>query len=240
MNISNKIENYINPQNRQIWEEIKTYYNFILTYDPLNKSWASKIEDITAEIITSSNEIDYEAFTHELLHIYLDFLGLSKYPDFIYSIRGENSFGILVVESSLIANLYNFCSHKKMFPYFKAMGFSEYRFVNARIKMYDDEIDFLKHGFLKSRQQALYIHSFIGHCLALMNNVVEEDRNYCENYLLEFKRMDSALFAIIADFDQKWGDSNDLDLLSLFLEFEERLDKWLIKNNLTFENNYCK
>lgn len=240
MNISNQLEKYINSQNRHIWEELKPYYNFVLTYDPLESSWASKSEDITAEIITPTREIDYDAFTHELLHIYLDFLGLSKYPDFVYSIQGANSFGILVVESSLISALYNFCSHKKMYPYFKQMGFSEYRFVNARIFFNDADLNFIKNGFLSRGKQSKYIDQFIGHALSMMNDIVEEDKAHCAKYLLKLKEVDEELYKIVEDFDQEWANSKDLDLLSIFLVFEKKLDVWLEKKNLTFDNDYCR
>lgn len=240
MNISDQIPKYINYQNRQIWEEIKLHYNFILTYNPLEKSWSCTTEDLIAEIITPTKEIDYEAFTHELLHIYLDFLGLSKYPDFIYNIMGENSFGILVVESSLISALYNFCSHKKMYPYFKQMGFSEYRFVNARIYFNDLDLNYIRNGFLSNGKQSKYIDQFIGHTLSMMNNVVEEDKVHCEKYLQKLKEVDEELYRIVEEFDREWEYSKDLDLLSIFLIFEKKLDDWLIMRNLTFENDYYK
>jgi hypothetical protein len=238
MDISNQIEKYINSQNRKIWEELKPHYNFILTYDTSQQSWASKSEGNIAQIVIPDNVINYDAFSHELLHIYMDYLGLSNYPDFIYSIIGENSFGILVANSNLVAHLYNVCSHKKMYPYFKEMGFSEYKFVDERISFNQSDLNIIKNGFQSNHSKALYIDLFIGHSLTLLNNVVEEDKSKCQNFLLQLKAVNGELFKIIEDFDNEWENSKDLNLLELFLKFEKRLDDWLSENNLTFDNDY--
>ena len=240
MDITHSIQNYINSQNQKIWDELKPNYIFELIYNPLEYSYASKTEGNLASIITPTSQIDIDSFTHELLHVYMDYLGLSPYPDLIYSIQGINSMGIMVLESDLIAHLYNFCSHKKMFPLYREMGFSEYRFVESRISFSGNDLNYIKNGFMSNGKQAEYIHQFIGHTLALMNNVVEEDEEKCRKYLYELKQINSELYKIIEDFDNDWNTSNDLNLLEDFLVFEKRLDEWLEKSNLTFENDYCR
>jgi hypothetical protein len=169
----------------------------------------------------------------------MDYLGLSNYPDFIFSINGENSFGILVVDSNLISHLYNVCSHKKMYPYFNEMGFSEYKFVSERVTFNQNDLNFIKIGFQSNHSRALYIDQFIGHTLTLLNNVVEEDKSKCLNYLSQLKSINEELFKIVGDFDNEWESSNHLNLLEIFLKFEKKLDDWLSENNLTFDNNYC-
>lgn len=95
MEITNEIEKYINSKNENIWNELKLHYKFQLEYNQLEYSWACKIEGNKALIVTPNRKIEIDSFTHELLHIYFDYLGLSKYPDLICSIEGENSMGIL-------------------------------------------------------------------------------------------------------------------------------------------------
>jgi hypothetical protein len=73
-----------------------------------------------------------------------------------------------------------------------------------------------------------------------MNNVIDEDKEKCQNYLKEMKLLNPELFQIVEDFDANWNNSTDLNLTEVFLPFEERLENWLVKNNLTFENHYCK
>ncbi|MNR99770.1 hypothetical protein D3C72_310100 [compost metagenome] len=240
MDITNQITNYINSQNQKIWNELEPNYLFRFIYNPLEYSWTGRTDGAIATITTPNTKIDYESFTHELLHVYLDYLGLSPYPELIYSIRGESSMGILVVKSDLILHLYNFCSHKKMYPIYKEMGFSEYNFVDQRITFNQNDLDCIKNGFLSNGKQSKYIHQFIGHSLSLMNNVVDEDKEKCQNFLEEMKLLNPELFQIVEDFDTSWNNSIDLNLTEVFLPFEERLENWLVKNNLTFENHYCR
>lgn len=240
MDITERIEKYVNSQNEKIWNELRSQYIFQLTYNPFETSWASKTDGNFAHIITPNLDIDFDSFTHELLHVYMDYLGLSAYPDLINGIMGENSMGILVVESDLISHLYNFCSHKKMFPYFKQMGFSEYNFVESRISFNDNDLNFIKNGFNLRGKQSQFIDQLIGYSLALMNNVVEEDKSKCEIYLAELKKINPELFKIVEDFDNEWKDCKHLNLLEVFLKFEEKLENWLVKQNLTFENDYCR
>lgn len=239
MEITNQIEKYINSKNENIWNELKSYYTFQLDYNPLEYSWTCKIEGNKALIVTPNRKIEIDSFTHELLHIYLDYLGLSKYPDLISSIEGENSMGILVVESDLISHIYNFASHKKMFPLFKEIGFSEYNFVQERISFNENDLEIVRTGFLNGGKQSDFIHQFIGHSLALMNNVVEDDRPKCLKFLEQLQNLKPDLFQIIEDFDNTWDSCGHLNFIEVFLIFEKRLDEWLIENNLTFENDYC-
>lgn len=238
MNITTEIDKYINSQNLDIWNEVKNKYVFQFTYNPFETSWLSRTENGIANIVTNTKEINYESFTHELLHIYLDSLGMSKMPELMYNIVGENSFEILL-EESLVPFIYNVCSHKKMFPYFKKMGFSDYYFVQERINFSLEDLLFIKNGFLNSDSKLIIINQFIGHSLALLNNVVELDNSKCANFLLQLESIQPELYNIIETFDKKWKDSVDLNLTPIFLNFENELDKWLVKNKLTSENSYC-
>jgi hypothetical protein len=228
LDITNRIENYINSQNRKIWDEIKNQYNFRLIYNPSEYSWASKVDGNFAEIVTPNQNIEFDSFTHELLHIYIDYLGLTPYPDLIHNIKSMNSLGILVVEGQLISHLYNVCSHKKMFPIYKEIGFSEYNFVQSRISFNDNDLNYIRTGFLSSGKQSKFIDQLIGHALALMNNFVEEDELKCQNYLDKLKLISPELFEIVNRFDTEWKNAVDLDLLKIFLKFEEELDGWLV------------
>lgn len=73
-----------------------------------------------------------------------------------------------------------------------------------------------------------------------MNNVVKQDEKKCKNFLFKLRKVKPELFDIIYNFDFEWTKSKDLNLLHYFIEFENDLEIWLIKNNLTIENNYCR
>lgn len=240
MDLTDKIENYINSKNRVIWEEVKSKYHFKLVLDLSEFSWASKVEGNFATIVTPHLNIDFDSFTHELLHVYFDFLGLTPYPTLIHTTNSLNSLGILVIESELISHLYNVCSHKKMFTVYKELGFSEYNFVDARISFNDNDVNYIRNGFSSTGKQSEYIHQFIGHTLSLMNNVVEEDKTRCSKYLSILKSVNPELFEIVYNFDKSWENATDLDLLKFYSLFDQELDNWLVNNNLTFDNDYFK
>ncbi|MDM1298086.1 hypothetical protein HXZ94_06195 [Empedobacter falsenii] len=232
-------ENYINYQNQEVWDKVNSIYNIKLIYNSSEYSWASKTEGNYAEIVTPTLEIDLESFTHELLHIYLDYLGLTKYDDFINSKAGKNSFELLRYKSDLASFIYNLASHRKMFPYYNKMGFCSKKFVQERINFNDNlliQLENLSHN----NCQIDFIHNFIGNVYSLMYNVVKQDEKKCKNFLFKLRKVKPELFDIIYNFDFEWTKSKDLNLLHYFIEFENDLEIWLIKNNLTIENNYCR
>ncbi len=233
--ITFQIENYVNSQNQDIWNELKNEYSFQLIFDPTEYSWKGKTENGTATIITPTQEIEFHSFTHEILHIYLDHLGISKLEELVYRITGEHSFEVLI-ENSLTPILYNFCSHKKMYPFYKKMGFSEYLFVQERISFSNYNIFEIKLLFTFKKWKKKAANQFIGQCLSLMNVVVEEDKIKCEKYLKKLQKIKPELYKIISDFDKEWAESTDLDLVTFFLNFEYKLNEWLIENKIKAGN----
>lgn len=230
-NLTSEINKYIIIQNEKIWNELRQKYTFLLFHDHSEYSWKVKVEDDLATIVTPNLTVNHSSFTHELLHVYLDYLGLPKCFELMRSISGSDSFDVLI-ENNLISHIYNFCSHKKMFPYYKEMGFSEYDFVNERITFNDED--------LNSIQQSLNNKNytdFIGHSLALLNNVVEEDNLQVTVYLKALKELDYELYNIIERFDKNWSNSIDLNLIDIFSSFDIELDNWIKnKNSKNYRN----
>ncbi len=234
--ITHHLGDYITTQNQRIWDQLKNAYSFHLFYDPLEYSWKQKIENGIVTIVTPTLEIEYHSFTHELLHAYLDFMGISSYDELLYGVTGIHSFEILV-DSNLIGSIYNFCSHKKMFPYYKSMGFSEYLFVKERTNFSWKDVLAIKLLFVFKRTKPTAVNQFIGHSLALMNNIVEEDKSKCRKFLKGLKLIKPSLYKIVENFDKDWDNSQNLDLASNFLDFEQKLDEWLIKKRIINKND---
>lgn len=226
--ITNEIEKYINFRNKDLWKRMNEIYTFRLLYNPKEYSWLVNSENELVTITTHEKEVNYSSFTHELLHIYLDYLGISKLEELIKSIIGIYSFEILT-NDNLIGALYNFCCHKKTFPYYQKMNFSEYSFVKDRIKFGNIDLFLIKLFFRSRKIKPKAIDLFIGHSLSLLNNVVKEDELKCNKYLNKLKEFNLELYSIVEEFDNNWTNSSDLDLLSPFLVFEKKLDDWLIK-----------
>ncbi len=223
-NITSEIDKYINFQNQQIWNELKQKYTFLLFHDTSEYSWGVKVEGNLVYIVTLDRNINHASFTHELLHVYLDHLGLPKCFELMHSISGIFSFSVLTA-NNLISHIYNFCSHKKMYTYFKEMGFSEYDFVNERISFNDEDL-----GYLKERLDNKDYNDFIGHSLSLLNNVVEEDNLKVMRYLSSLKDLNHGLYSIVERFDTNWNNSVDLNLIDIFSGFEIELDDWIKKS----------
>lgn len=235
MDITLEIEDYINSQNQKVWTELKNKYFIRLIYDPSEYSWKVNTKSGIATIVTPNKIIEYHSFTHELLHIYLDYKGLSKSNELVSGMTGELSREILSI-NDLVESLYNFCSHKKMFPYYIEMGFSEYFFVQSRISFTRLDLLCIKLFFRFKKTKPKGINQLIGHSLALMNNVVLEDKPKCLKYLKKLKNINPDLYQIVEEFDSKWTASTDLDLASKFFDFENKLNNWLKKNKITAGN----
>ena len=229
--ITSKIELYINEQNASIWNELKKEYSFKLYLDHTETSWKGKTDGNTAIIIAPTEIIEYHSFTHELLHIYLDFLGLSTLEEVIHNIVGEYAFSFLL-NTDLTSWIYNFSSHKKMFPFYKSMGFSEESFVQESISFTKRDFIYIKDTSKSRKTICESIDQYIGHTISLMNNVVKSDEAKCLKYLEKLKELKPNLFKIILDFDTKWNDSLDYNLAEKFADFGQELNDYLIKRKI--------
>ncbi len=229
--ITSQIESYINKQNISIWNELKEEYSFTLFLDITETSWKGKADGQTAIIITPTQLIEHHSFTHELLHIYMDHLGLSSLEEVIHNIIGEYAFSFLL-DSNLVAEIYNFSSHKKMFPFFKSMNFSEESFVQERILFSKRDLINIKNLSKSRKTVCCSVEKFIGHTISLMNNVVKIDEVKCAKYLLKLKELKPILFKIISDFDAKWDNSQDYNLAEKFSDFGLELNQYLEKRKI--------
>jgi len=228
--ISNKIELYINHQNSKLWAELKYNYLFNLIIDGSAKTWKVGITQKQVEIITPNEEINISSFTHELLHVYMDFLGLPDGTELMKGIKGDKSFKILT-ENNLLSSIYNFCSHTKMYPFYHSMGFSPEEFVSDRIKVNLTELLVIRLGRNFKLTKNFAINQFIGHSISMMNNVNPNDKKRTIKYLTKFKKIEPALFEIVSNFDQDWRNSDNLNITHYFLEFESNLNNWLENHN---------
>jgi hypothetical protein len=228
-NITSELEQYINFQNVGLWNKLKTKYTFEFLHDQSEYSWKAKVDGDTAIIVTPNKIINYSSFTHELLHIYLDNLGLSKCHELVLNIQGIHSY-LVLSENDLVFYIYNFCSHKKMFPYFKEMGFSEYEFVQERISLNSEQILKIETNYKQKHSRLSAVNQIIGQTLSLLNNVVEEDNTKVSENLTSLKTINQELFMIIEKFDSNWTKSIDLNLTEIFLNFENELENWLVEN----------
>ena len=231
VDITNRIEECITEKNQRIWDKLTPHYRFQLLLDKNEYSWKAKVEYGFATIVTPTEELSQSSFTHELLHIYVEHLGLSKYEEIVHAISGDESL-LILTEGDLIAYIYNFSSHKKMYPYFEEMGFPDDKFVQSKIKFSWLDLFIISLLFKFDKKKPTAVNLFIGHSISLLNNVDPDDQPKCMRYLNKLKRLNPDLYQIIYEFDQQWENCKDLDLLRIFNVFEKRLNKWLISNKI--------
>ncbi|MEQ8237931.1 MAG: hypothetical protein RIA69_01895 [Cyclobacteriaceae bacterium] len=229
-----KIQDYINEQNESIWKELSQSYKIELIHEPKEWSWKINTEDPwIKKIITPTREIEISSFSHELLHLYIDHMGMTTPKEILHSIYGELSFQVLT-KNGLFSILHNFCSHKKMFPFFIEMGFNEKDFISFPAKF-----GYLTRLTLKSKmiqKQAVGVTDFIGNTLALMNNMGSSNEKYNSKKLKKLNAISSSLFSIIEVFDQSWANTSDYDIIPSFIIFEQELNEWLINNKIKFSH----
>ncbi len=228
-----EIHKYINDQNRALWTELKVLYQIELVYDPNEWSWKTDSDnELVKRIITPNRRIEISSFTHELLHVYIDHLGMSTSEDMLHSIYGGLSFNVLI-KNGLFAKIHNFCSHKKMFPFYQKMGFPENEFVS-----YPAKLSFLSYLSLRSKlktKQTIGITDYIGNVLALLNNMGESKETYNKKKLNKLKRLCPSLYSIIERFDALWISSENLDLTIPFKLFDADLNQWLDENKIKID-----
>lgn len=227
--ISHKMEDYVNEQNHKLWEELKNHYQFKLFYDEDEYSWKTRNENTHVLIITPSKEIDFASFTHELLHTYVEHKGMTDFDSFQASYVHQPLFSNFVF-NRLFSSVYNFCAHKKMYPYFSEMGFRDKEFVIGRIDYNWRRHFTIKMMFKVKWLRMFALEQFLGNLFSLKNNVVLEDQRKCLKFLKRLNRMEPELYAIAENFDDSWSNQTDLNLLEPFEEFKNELIDWIIKN----------
>lgn len=225
--ITENIENYINSQNRELYETLNKRYNIRLLHDENEYSWLVQKTNLSINIICPNLTVNYSAFTHELLHIYIEDLGMIDYNSFYSFYQNDSVFGNFIF-TNLFGYIYNFSCHKKMFPYYKNLGFSEYEFVGQRID-YSLKRHYTIYLCMKIKKFNLFgIDQFLGNFFALKNNVVAEDKLKCDRFLRKLRKINPELYDIADKFDKNWENSKDLNFLVLFHEFTNDLKNWLL------------
>lgn len=225
------LEDNINSQNIELWNELNSKFDFKLIYSKDEISWRVNTERDPIEIYTSSKTPNIPSFTHELLHVYVESNGMSSDRDILNSIYGKDSFQILT-NNALFARIHNYCSHTKMFPYFIKMGFEERDFIADRIKLSFISYYILKIMLKSKKSKETVITDFIGHTMALFNDNETANKKATTRSLNKLKKLNPTLFKIIEDFNIDWRNSENLNLSYYFEIFDNNLNDWLVENKI--------
>lgn len=224
-------ENYINDKNEKIWNAVQEHYLVILEHDPYEWSWKVIGPEFgIVKIVAPTTAIEIGSFTHELLHVYIEILGMSNSQEVLESMYGEKSFEVLTFKG-LFAQIHNYCCHRKMYPFFEEMGFSEDEFISPKHRARLDwfELLWIRLGFMLKWRRKHAVTRFIGQTTSLFNNVGQSYEQYNMKYLSKLERIRPDLFRIIHEFDNSWENCDDLNFARIFKNFDNELDEWLKK-----------
>jgi hypothetical protein len=222
------VNKYINNQNRELFKKLSQVYDIHLYLNPELSSWCS---DNNLPIIrTPKDDGNIPSFTHELLHIYLDYLGITSKVYIFENILSVNV--LLSLKRLLYDHIYNVSCHKKMYPYFKGMEFDEMDFVQGN-GVFFTQFDFFIICLCKRLNicSKLWTSQFIGHTFSLFNDVVGYRRSRNRRFLVQLSKLDRDLYRVLYLFDSKWSKQEDLDCKTNFKELSDGLLNWLMKNN---------
>lgn len=226
--ITHKIDSYIDGRNRTLWRELSSEYDIELFYDKNGHSWRVEIHSKKVKIICNEIDINIPSFTHELLHVKLEKLGMTTHEELQDYTSNHQIFNNFVF-STFIHKVSNFHSHKKMYPYFNKMGFNDEDFVTKRAKL-----SFMDKMQLRILPRIKYlrlfgIEGFLGIFFALKNDVVKSDKENINKKLKILKSIDKELYEIADEFDNEWDNRKDFDYLQSVEIFSNKLSPYMIK-----------
>lgn len=224
------IDKYLNHQNRCLFDELSAVYNIKLFQSDEIKDWC--IENNKPIIRTPIDDLSIASFTHELLHLYLDYLEITPKEE-VYRRIWHIQLIRTINKHFLFDHIYNVSSHKKMYPYFKEMGFKEDDFVK-KLGYFTSNYDYLIISVLKRIKlfKSTWVSQFIGHFFALKNDVIQHNRKHNRKILYKFAKLDKSLYKIIYDFDSSWEKQKSLDCSQNFQKLSDDLYLWVKINRM--------
>ncbi len=225
------IANYLDSRNIDIWDELQKNFTIELKHDPKEYSWRVTIEESKVTIITPFREVDIPSFTHELLHAYVEYLGVPSPHTFLHNIYGENSFKVLT-KNGLFAQIQNFLSHIRMFPFFVQMGFQPDSFLSSKATISGRSLLMLRLKFLLKFDLMKATVDYLGYSFSFLcaNDLCEKGKAQKE----KLKKLNPELFGLSDSFCQNWLQAEFDSLLPEFIHFDQKL------NELLIARNYCR
>lgn len=224
------IDKYLNHQNRCLFDELSAVYNIKLFQSDEIKDWC--IENNKPIIRTPIDDLSIASFTHELLHLYLDYLEITP-KEKVYHQIWHIQLILKINKHFLFDHIYNVSSHKKMYPYFREMGFKDIDFVKDNGSFFSNYDYLLITIFKKLRIfKTTWISRFIGHFFALKNDVVEIRRERNRRMLFKLAQLDKSLYNILYDFDTTWEKQKSLDCSQNFQKLSDDLYNWIKINRM--------
>jgi len=119
----------LDDRNRQLYEELAPQVPIEL-HPSDNSSWGEILQEGAALISYAPSSYPISCFTHELLHVHFDLLGMERPEAFEIEVATKQQLNDELERLHVrLSYLYNQLIHQKMYPLFVAMGFPAAEFL---------------------------------------------------------------------------------------------------------------
>ncbi|MEH6764918.1 MAG: hypothetical protein V7655_10495 [Aequorivita antarctica] len=189
-----------------------------------------------ATIYYNPEIIDTEMIAHELLHLWLNKFNYVL-GNHIYLIFKSDWKLSKIFNKFLCDYIENCFDHFKMYPKFKAMGYSDEKFLMNGLAEKCSIADIKKlHLKFLGKYKADSINNFIGYLISIYADHIENDY---DEHLELLKTKEPELFKIITDFWNKWVSfdienidsiyNSDIELVNSFMT---DIENWITNKKL--------
>lgn len=231
-------EKFVTNRNIELWEKLSGKFTIEIKPNTV-KEYMIFVKNSHAIIYYNPVNICEASFTHELLHLNLD------YHDFylcsaIQRNMASDPLFFTMFNTSMTEPLCNFIEHKMMFNDYKKLGYTEGLFIMDYYEKKVDlkEIDSLVKNYkINTKINVRAAHFFVGKLGSLFGDV-NTQHNYNEIYSI-FKNLDSDLYDSVANLfvESLKHDYEKADYLYNYRDiadnFHKRLISWKNSNKFT-------
>lgn len=216
------VEKYLDAKNQFLLAELRKVYS--IDFEPRSVPYAGVyIQNKKAIVIFNPDHFSNESIAHELLHIkirrYLN-IGNGIYTRLIYDPVFKKVF-----TKSLCDWITNFFEHSKIFPLYRAMGYSSSNFIinanDEQCRIEDiSSLDLVAKNVYNSEQ----IGKYIIYLISIYSHHIKKDY---EQHLKLLREIEPDLFKVVTQF---WNSWIEFDLENMHLEFDcdsDLIDKFV-------------
>ncbi|MDV3982152.1 hypothetical protein CMT48_13865 [Elizabethkingia anophelis] len=232
-------EKFVTARNIELWEKLSG--KFTIEIKPnTEEEYMIDVRSNHAVIYYDPINICEASFTHELLHLNLDYHEFYLCAAIKRKMASDSLF-VIMFNASMTDSLCNFIEHKMMFKDYKKLGLREDLFLLDYFekKIIQSDIDWLiKHYKIGSKIYILAAQFFVGKLASLFGDVnVEFDYN---EFFVMFKSIDSDLYDAVANLfvESINHDYEKADYIFNYRDiadnFNKRLLNWKDNNQFTY------
>ncbi len=218
-----EIQNYVNHKNKELWDLLSRHYRFELYYDSKESTWLVHIKNDVVSIISNETKVNRALFSHELLHVYMDYLNFPATNKLKQELKGNLSFSLLA-NNYFLSQVHNYLAHVKMYPEFIKMGYKPHEFLSTVPFFKWKQRWKMKQSSLKEMST---LRDYVGISLSFLCFEPELHKVRTKRNQQNLCGIAPVLFDILSDFISEWRLSGIDQLLGVWHHFDKQLDEYL-------------